>query len=117
MGDLSVPLRRIGGMSASTCEQIAEALGSLESHSDRLCELTFEAPDTAGLLGIIEGVHRVVRKLRVPGHAVINQLTTDATNEELGGTLGQALADRLRISKADGDRLMPKSPTWARAAH
>ena len=96
-------------MSASTCEEIVEVLGGLEACADRLCELTFEVPDTAALLRIVEGLHRVVRKLRVPGHAVVNQLKTDATNEELGGTLGQALADRLRISKADGDRLIAEA--------
>ncbi|MDP7705198.1 HNH endonuclease signature motif containing protein [Mycobacterium sp. TY815] len=96
-------------MPSSSPAEIAEVLGGLEACAERLCELTFEAPDTAGLLGIIEGVHRVIRKLRVPGHRVINQLTTEATNEELGGNLGQALADRLRISKADANRLIAEA--------
>ncbi|OBK30765.1 hypothetical protein A5634_15075, partial [Mycobacterium asiaticum] len=46
----------------------------------------------------------VVRKLRVSGHAVINQLGVVATPAELGGTLGQALANRLRINKSEADR-------------
>ncbi|MDP7733612.1 HNH endonuclease signature motif containing protein [Mycobacterium paragordonae] len=96
-------------MSSSTCEEIAEALGGLEACAERLCELTFEAPDTAGLLGIIDAMSRVVRTLRVPGHAVINQLDTRATNAELGGSLGQALADRLRITKTDAHRLIAEA--------
>jgi hypothetical protein len=93
-------------MSASTCEEIAEVLRGLEAYADRLCALTFEKPGTPELLGSMECMYRVVRKLRVPGHALINQLRTQATNEELGGTLGQALADRLRITKSDADRLI-----------
>ncbi|MBI2701488.1 MAG: hypothetical protein HYX31_20565, partial [Mycobacterium sp.] len=61
-------------MSASTCEEIAEVLRGLEAYADRLCALTFEKPGTPELLGSMECMYRVVRKLRVPGHALINQL-------------------------------------------
>jgi hypothetical protein len=44
------------------------------------------------------------RRLPVAGNVLINQLATQATPAELGGTLGHALADRLRIVKADADR-------------
>ncbi|OBK21285.1 hypothetical protein A5634_10455 [Mycobacterium asiaticum] len=83
-------------MGSSTYAQIAAALGELDVCADRLCELTFDAPAAAELLGIMKSLQRVVRKLRVPGHAVINQLGSVASPAELGGALDQALADRLR---------------------
>ncbi|OBI97765.1 HNH endonuclease signature motif containing protein [Mycobacterium asiaticum] len=91
-------------MSASTPQEIVEVLDALEACADRLGDLDFDACGTGELLSIIEGTQRVVRKLRVPGHAVITQLGLVATGYELGGTLGQALADRLRITKAEADR-------------
>ncbi|WP_155772039.1 DUF222 domain-containing protein, partial [Mycobacterium asiaticum] len=91
-------------MSASTPQEIVEVLDGLEACADRLSALDFDACGTGELLSIIEGMQRVVRKLRVPGHAVVNQLGVVATGQELGGTLGQALADRLRITKAEADR-------------
>lgn len=91
-------------MSASTPQEIVEVLGGLEAFADRLGALDFDACDTSELLSIIEGMQRVVGKLRAPGHAVVNQLGLVATGSQLGGTLGQALADRLRITKAEADR-------------
>lgn len=93
-------------MSGSTCTEIVEALDGLESFADRLCELTFEAPGTTELLVTRERLERITRKLRVPGHAVINQLAVVATNAELGGTLGQALSNRLRVSKSEANRMI-----------
>ncbi len=46
----------------------------------------------------------MARRLRTPEHALINQLDAQAGEEELGGTLRCALADRLRITKADAGR-------------
>ncbi|MFQ2880001.1 DUF222 domain-containing protein, partial [Mycobacterium sp. MS3] len=44
------------------------------------------------------------RRIPVASNVLINQLAAQATAAELGGTLGQALADRLRIVKNDADR-------------
>ncbi|GLC11269.1 hypothetical protein Mkiyose1384_57790 [Mycobacterium kiyosense] len=79
-------------------------LDGLDGEAERLCELSFEASTTAELLGVIDRVERIVRKLAVPGHAVINQLALAATNAELCGTLGQALSNRLRINKSDANQ-------------
>ena len=46
----------------------------------------------------------MARRLRTPQHALINQLDAQAGEEELGGTLCSALADRLRITKAEAGR-------------
>jgi Domain of unknown function (DUF222) len=61
----------------------------------------FTTPERLRALGRLE---RVVRRTRTPGHALINQLDAQASEEELGGTLRCALADRLRITKADAGR-------------
>ncbi len=52
----------------------------------------------------LEHLERGARRMRTPGHALINQLDAQAGEEELGGTLRCALADRLRITKADAGR-------------
>ncbi len=52
----------------------------------------------------LERLERAARRLRAPGHGLINQLGAEAGEEELGGTLRCALADRLRITKAEAGR-------------
>ncbi|GAB3001436.1 HNH endonuclease signature motif containing protein [Mycobacterium bourgelatii] len=91
-------------MSTGTSEDIAEILGGLDALADRMCELTYESQTTAELLRARESLERIVRKLRVPGHGMVNQLAAQATCEELGGTLRQALADRLRITKGEASQ-------------
>jgi hypothetical protein len=71
---------------------------------DRLCELSFDVFTTPERLRAMERLERVTRRLRAPQHALINQLDAQASEEELGGTLRVALADRLRITKAEAGR-------------
>ena len=84
-------------------------MGGLEAFADRLCELTFDVQSTPELLRARESLQRIVGKLRVPGHGLVNQLAARATPEELGGSLGQALADRLRITKPEADRCIAEA--------
>ncbi len=49
----------------------------------------------------LERLECLVRRLPAVGHALINQLDAQASEEELGGTLCCALANRLRITKPD----------------
>ena len=42
--------------------------------------------------------------MRTPAHALLNQLGARAGEDELGGTLASALAERLRITKAEAHR-------------
>jgi Domain of unknown function (DUF222) len=91
-------------MGASSREEIIEVFSALDAEMDRLCELSFDAFTTPERLRALERLERVTRRLRAPQHALINQLGAHANNEELGGTLRGALADRLRITKADAGR-------------
>ena len=81
-----------------------EVFNALDDDVDRLCELTFDVFTTPERLRALERLERVARRLRAPGHALINQLDAQAGEEELGGTLRAALADRLRITKAEASR-------------
>lgn len=91
-------------MPASTCEEITEVLDGLAGFADRLCALSFDVLDTVDGLAVMERIETVVRRLRFPGHALITHLADTATGMELGGTLAQALADRMRITKGEADR-------------
>ncbi|TWS62826.1 DUF222 domain-containing protein, partial [Mycobacterium tuberculosis] len=46
----------------------------------------------------------LARRLPAAQHTLINQLDTQASEEELGGTLCCALANRLRITKPEAGR-------------
>uniref|UniRef100_UPI003F9459DE 13E12 repeat family protein n=1 Tax=Mycobacterium sp. TaxID=1785 RepID=UPI003F9459DE len=91
-------------MGSSTREEIVEVFDALDADVDRLCELVFDAFTTPERLRALERLERVARRLRAPGHTLINQLDAQAGEEELGATLRSALADRLRVTKAEAGR-------------
>jgi len=91
-------------MGSSTREEIVEVFDALDKNLDRLCGLTFDVFTTPELLRGLERLERTARRLPVSGHALINQLAEQAGEEELGGKLRSALADRLRITKAEAGR-------------
>jgi hypothetical protein len=120
-------------MGSSSREEIVEVFNALDAELDRLCALTFDVFTTPERLRALERLERVARRLRAPQHALINQLRAQASPEELGGTVRSALADRLRITKAEagrrveeaadlgerraltGERLAPQLPATAAA--
>ncbi|MDP7729216.1 HNH endonuclease signature motif containing protein [Mycobacterium sp. TY813] len=91
-------------MASSTREEIIEVFNTLDAAVDRLCDLTFDALTTPEFLRGMERLEKVHRRMRTPQHTLINHLKTQATEEELGGKLPAALAERLRITKADANR-------------
>ncbi|HEY1841759.1 MAG TPA: HNH endonuclease signature motif containing protein [Mycobacterium sp.] len=91
-------------MASSTREEIVEVVGVLDGDLDRLCGLSFDVLTTPERLRVLERLETVARRLRVPGHTLINQLAEQASVEELGGKLATALANRLRISRTDANR-------------
>ncbi|WP_205873826.1 HNH endonuclease signature motif containing protein [Mycobacterium camsae] len=90
-------------MAASTREEIVEVFNALDAELDRLCGLTFDAFTTPEWMRGMERLEKVARRLRTPQHALITHLGA-ATIEELGAALPAALADRLRITKAEANR-------------
>ncbi|RXR66235.1 DUF222 domain-containing protein, partial [Mycobacterium tuberculosis] len=61
----------------------------------------FEVLTTPERLRSLERLECLARRLPAAQHTLINQLDTQASEEELGGTLCCALANRLRITKPE----------------
>ncbi|OBK98402.1 hypothetical protein A5645_03410 [Mycobacterium asiaticum] len=91
-------------MVSGSREEIVGVFDALDAELDRLCALSFEVLTNPERLRALERLERVSRRLRVPQHVLINELGAQASTEELGGTLSCALADRLRITKAEASR-------------
>jgi Domain of unknown function (DUF222) len=91
-------------MGSSSREEIVEVFDALDADLKRVGDLSFEVFTTPERLRALERLERAARRLRAPQHTLINQLAAQAGEEELGGTLRCALADRLRITKAEAAR-------------
>jgi hypothetical protein len=91
-------------MNSSSREEIIEVFAALDYDADRLCALSFDVFTTPERMRALERLERVCRRLRAPQHELINQVSAQASEEELGGKLHSALADRLRITKAEAGR-------------
>jgi len=91
-------------MRSSSREEIVEVFNALDADLKRLCDLSFDALTTPERLRALERLECAARRLRAPQHTLINQLGAQAGEEELGGRLRSALADRLRITKAEAGR-------------
>jgi hypothetical protein len=91
-------------MASTSHEEIVEVFNALDGEVDRLLELSFDVFTTPEWMRAMERLESVTRRLRAPQHALLNQLGAHASKEELGGTLATALADRLRITKAEAGR-------------
>ncbi|AHM09250.1 hypothetical protein BCGT_3331 [Mycobacterium tuberculosis variant bovis BCG str. ATCC 35743] len=83
-------------MGSGSRERIVEVFDALD-----VDEVSFEVLTTPERLRSLERLECLVRRLPAVGHTLINQLDTQASEEELGGTLCCALANRLRITKPD----------------
>jgi hypothetical protein len=91
-------------MSSTTREQVQEDFDALHAAVSRVVEHEYDALTTPERLALLERLERETRRLRVPGHQLINQLDEQAPPEELGGQLSLALADRLGITRAEARR-------------
>ncbi|OBJ89527.1 HNH endonuclease signature motif containing protein [Mycobacterium asiaticum] len=91
-------------MVSSSREEIVEVFHAFDAELDRVCGLSFEALTTPELMWALDRLEREERRKRSVRHALINQLQARASTEELGGTLSCAMAERLRITKAEASR-------------
>ncbi len=91
-------------MGSDSREEIVEAFDALDNVLDRLCASSFDVLTTPERMRALERLERTARRLRSPQHTLINQVSAHASEEELGGTLRSALADRLRITKPEAGR-------------
>ncbi len=91
-------------MRSSSREEIVEVFDALRAAHKRARDLTFDVLTTPERLAVLESLEHMRRGQPAIEHALINQLAAQAEPVELGGKLAPALADRLRISRADASR-------------
>ena len=91
-------------MRASSREEIVEVLDALEADYKRALDLTFDVLTTPERLAVLERFEGFRRQQPAVEHALLNQLAGQADPTELGGKLAPALANRLRISRAEASR-------------
>jgi hypothetical protein len=91
-------------MRSSSREEIVEVFDALEAGFKRALDLRCDALTTPEHLAVLQRCERMRRWLPAIEHPVINQLSEQADPAELGGKLAGALADRLRITRAEASR-------------
>jgi Domain of unknown function (DUF222) len=91
-------------MRSSSREEIVEVLDALEAGYKRALDLTFDVLTTPERLRVLQRWEQLRRWQPAVEHALINQLAEQADPAELGGALAAALANRLRISRAEASR-------------
>src|ERR1700742_1162943 len=96
--------RYYSNMRSSSREEIVEVLDALDAGFKRALDLTFDVLTTPERLAVLERFEVLRRQQPAVEHALINQLAAQADPVELGGRLAPALANRLRISRAESSR-------------
>ena len=91
-------------MRSSSREEVVEVLDALEADFKRALDLRCDALTTPERLALLQTCEKLRRWLPAVEHPLINQLSDQADATELGGTLAAALADRLRITRAEASR-------------
>jgi Domain of unknown function (DUF222) len=91
-------------MRSSSQEEIVEVFDALKAGTKRAVDLTFDVLTTPERLSMLQNCEEIRRVLSAVEHPLINQLAEQADTTELGGKLAPALANRLRISRAEASR-------------
>jgi hypothetical protein len=91
-------------MRSSSREEVVEVFDALEAGFKRALDLRCDALTTPERLSMLQNCEQIRRMLSAVEHPLINQLAEQADNTELGGKLAPALANRLRISRAEASR-------------
>jgi Domain of unknown function (DUF222) len=91
-------------MRSSSREEVVEVFDALRAGFKRALDLRCDALTTPERLGLLQSCEEIRRLLPAVEHPLINQLHAQADATELGGKLAPALANRLRISRAEASR-------------
>jgi hypothetical protein len=91
-------------MYSSCREDIVRRYQALRDAVSDVLEVHSDALTTSECLALLDRLETETRRLPVAGHALINKLARQASDTELGGKLPSALANRLRITRADASR-------------
>ena len=91
-------------MRSSSRAEIVEVFDALKAGMKRAVDLTFDVLTSPERLSMLQHCEEIRRVLSAVEHPLINQLAEQADPTELGGKLAPALANRLRISRAEASR-------------
>ncbi|OBI44655.1 hypothetical protein A5707_02705, partial [Mycobacterium kyorinense] len=91
-------------MLSSGREEIDVVFDGLTAYLKRALDLCFDGLTTPERLVMLQRCETLRRQLPAVEHPLINQLAEQASEAELGGKLGFALAERLGITRADAAR-------------
>ncbi|QUR68607.1 HNH endonuclease signature motif containing protein [Mycobacterium spongiae] len=101
-------------MLSSSREEIVEVFDALDADLDHARELSFDALTTPERLALLERLETVRRRLPAIEHGLINQISEQAGETELGGRLPRALSDRLRITRGEAGRRVAEAADLGR---
>jgi len=103
--------------SSSDGAEIEADFAALHEVVSRIVGHTYDALTTPERLTFLDKLELEARRLVVPGHQLINQLSEQSDPTELGGKLSHVLADRLCAARAARPTdEWPRPPIWVRAA-
>ena len=91
-------------MRSSSREEVVEVFDALKAALKRALDLSFDALTTPERFALLQTCETFRRQLPAIEHPLINQVSEQADATELGGKLPSALANRLRITRADASR-------------
>ena len=95
-------------------DEVVAAFDALDAAWERLAGCKFDGLVTAERLALLERLEVQRRRQPAVEHELVNQLRAQASAVELGGRLAHALADRLRISRAEARRRIAAAERWGR---
>jgi hypothetical protein len=91
-------------MRSSSRGEIVGVFDALRADFKRALDLRCDALTTPERLALLQSCEEIRRLLPAVEHPLINQLSEQADPTELGGKLAPALANRLRITRAEASR-------------
>jgi hypothetical protein len=91
-------------MRSSSREEVVEVFDALKAGMKRAVDLRCDTLTTPERLALLESCEVFRRQLSAVEYPLINQIAGQADETELGGKLPAALANRLRVSRAEASR-------------
>ena len=91
-------------MHSSSREEVEEVFAALKADLDRALGLSFDGLTTPERLAMLQHCETFRRQLPAVEHPLINEVGAQASETEFGGKLAYALANRLRITRAEASR-------------
>src|ERR1700728_612214 len=91
-------------MRSSGREEVVGVFDALRADFKRALDLRCNALTTPERLALLQSCEEIRRLLPAVEHPLINQLAEQSDATELGGKLAPALANRLRITRAEASR-------------